>query len=498
MRFQVLGPLEVWDDDQQLAVGGPQQRALLAVLLLHANHVVSVDQLIAYLWAEQPPPTARGLLQGCVAGLRRALRQEEEPRLLTRAPGYLLEVHPGELDLDRFAGLEKTARSLVTSGSAVALEQAAGLLTEALSLWRGPALSDVDLDACQAEATHLAERRIATLEDLFDLELRLGWNTKLVSELPLHLQSHPLRERLWAQFMLALYGADRQAEELDAYHRLRRTLIEQIGVEPGATVRQLQQDILAGADALERYLRARPGRPGPPAELAPLPTGPAQLPAPPSAFTGRADQLKRLDELLSDGGGIVRIAVVTGTAGVGKTALAVHWAHQVRDRFADGQLYLDLRAYAPAPALRPIEALSGLLQALGLRAKEVPAELAGGDRLAGLAVEGDEQSAVRATFDLSYAALDADARRLFRLLGLAPGSDVTASSAGALADLPAEAAGRGLDRLADAHLIGQWVQGRYAHHYPRPPPRRTCFACTQPNVLVPMIRTASVRRRPAG
>ncbi|GAB3407719.1 AfsR/SARP family transcriptional regulator [Flindersiella endophytica] len=594
MRFHVLGPLEVWHDDQQLAVGGPQQRALLAVLLLYANHVTSSDQLIAYLWAEQPPPTARGLLQGCVAGLRRALRHDEEQRLLTRAPGYLLDVRPGELDLDRFADAERTARQLAARGGRPDLERAATLLTEGLSLWHGPALADVALEACRAEATHLEERRIAAVEDLADVELRLGRNAKLVSELPLHIESYPLRERLWAQLMLALYGADRQAEALEAYRRLRETLIEQAGVEPGATVRQLQHDILAGADALDTYLGARRAKPldvssGP--ERPPLPAGPAQLPAAPSAFTGRARQLKRLDELLSGSRDTVRIAIITGTAGVGKTALAVHWAHQARERFGDGQLYVDLRGYAPAVALSPIEALSGLLQALGLQAKEIPAELdaaaglyrtllndkrvlvvldnahsvdqvrpllpgspdclvvvtsryrlgglvardggrpvvldaldpdeaatllgsilgpervaaepeataglaevcarlplalriaaanlafrpeqkvadqvaelTGGDRLGGLAVAGDERSAVRAAFDLSYGALDAGTQRLFRLVGLAPGPDVTASSLGTLAGVPAGSASSGLDQLADAHLIGQWAPGRYAFH----------------------------------
>ena len=235
MRFAILGPLEVsGDDGQRLALGGPQQRALLAVLLLNAGRVVSTDRLIECLWGEQPPAAARSLLQGCVAGLRRALKVGAGPDrqpLVTRAPGYCIEVRPDELDLDRFDRLVAAAQ-----------------LTDALSLWRGPVLDGIALDACQADVARLEERRLAVLEQRIEAELRAGRHTSLVGELESLVRVHPLRERLWAQLMTALYRADRQADALAAYQRLRRTLVDQLGVEPGATVRRIQGAILSGTD----------------------------------------------------------------------------------------------------------------------------------------------------------------------------------------------------------------------------------------------------------
>jgi DNA-binding SARP family transcriptional activator len=610
MRFGVLGPVEVWVEGRPVAVGGPQQRALLAVLLLNANRVVSLDRLAEYLWADQPPAAARGLLQGCVAGLRRVLRTgggaAGQPAagqpLVTRAPGYLLRVEPGELDLDRF---EELAAAAAAAGPAPAAE----LLAEALGLWRGPALGDIDLDGCRAEVARLEERRLAVLEERIDADLRLGRYPEPIGELRVLVEAHPLRERLWAQLMVALHGADRQADALAAYRRLRRTLVEQLGVEPGGTVRDLHQAILSGADALGEYLRSRgtapgadPGPPGPRAATgadravpaAPGPAGvvvPAQLPAPPAAFTGRAAALKRLDELLPGAERGVTIGVISGMAGIGKSALAVQWAHRARDRFPDGQLHVDLRGYAPQAPLRPIEALAGFLQALGVPAGQVPvevepaaglyrslladrkvlvlldnaygveqvrpllpggtgclvlvtsrdrlgglvahegaehlrldvldaaeartlltrilttervaaepeatdelagqcallplalriaaanltlhprrriadqvADLASGNRLGALAVDGDEQGAVGAAFDLSYAALAPDERRLFRLLGLVPGPHVTVAAAAALGGVPAADAARLLGRLSGGHLLDQPAADRYAFH----------------------------------
>jgi DNA-binding SARP family transcriptional activator len=234
MRFRILGPLEVWDGGRRLAVGRPQQRALLAVLLLHANRVVSTDLLVSYLWDERPPAAARELVQGDVARLRRALRTNEasgQP-LQTRPPGYLLEVRPGELDYDRFEELAANAGRVAAEDSALALERAAALLHEALSLWRGPALDDVALAVCQTEAARLEERRLAVLEERVEVDLRLGRHASLVSELQTAVRTHPLRERLWAQLMTALYGVDRQADALAAYGDLRRILVEQLGIEP--------------------------------------------------------------------------------------------------------------------------------------------------------------------------------------------------------------------------------------------------------------------------
>jgi DNA-binding SARP family transcriptional activator len=629
MQFAILGPLEARADGRRLSLGGPQQRALLAVLLVNANRVVSTDRLAHSLWGDHPPASARGLLQGCVAQLRRSLQIDEDGErrqpLVTRAPGYLLEVRPGEFDLDRFEELAAAARHAPP-------EQAASYLYEALALWRGPALEDIAGHACRSEATRLAERRLTVLEERIDADLRLGRHAEVVAELQAAVESYPLRERLWALLMLALHGADRQVEALAAYRRLRQTLVDQLGVEPGPTLRQLERAILSGVDAVEAHRQmtsavppgaaqpapAKPGtaqgaaahpgvtQPGVtqagaeaaagPAEPASAePARPAQLPAAIAAFTGREPDLRRLDALLADAdagppGGVV-IGLVTGTAGVGKTALAVHWAHQVRPRFTDGQLYVNLRGFASAPPVRPIEALAGFLHTLGVAAEQMPvdleqaaalyrslladkrllvvldnahsadqvrpllpggtgcmvlitsrdslgglvardgahrlgldvlrpddaqtllrrvlghdriaaepeatdelaracgrlplalriaaaslteqpertlagyvAELTGGDRLAALAVEDDADTAVRAAFDLSYTSLAAPAQRLFRLLGLVPGPDVTVGAAAALLDIDEPAAGRQLERLAAAHLIGRPAPNRYAFH----------------------------------
>jgi DNA-binding SARP family transcriptional activator len=366
MRFGVLGPVEVWDGQRRVPVGGPQQRGLLAVLLLRANQVVSVDRLVDSLWGDQPPATARGLLQGCVAGLRRVLREAGVAgRLETAAPGYRLRVEPGELDLDRF---EQLAGEADRVGDPV---RAGELLAQALAVWRGPALDGVDLAGSQAEVARLEERRLAVREQRIDLGLQRGAGPELAGELQALVQAHPLRERLWAQLMLSLYEADRRADALDAYQRLRRTLVEQLGVEPAASVQQLHRTILAGGDArAENPARSPAASPPGPADA----MVPAQLPAAAAGFAGRADALKRLDELLADAGQGLRVGIISGMAGVGKTTLAIHWGHGVRDRFADGQLYVNLRGYSTSPPMPVIEALTGFLQALGVPAEQVPTE----------------------------------------------------------------------------------------------------------------------------
>jgi DNA-binding SARP family transcriptional activator/tetratricopeptide (TPR) repeat protein len=371
MRFGILGPLELWQDGDPAPVGGPQQRALLAVLLIHAGRVVSADRLVDHLWGERPPPTARALLQGCVAELRRTLRRTGRQCLVSRVPGYVLEVRPGELDADRFAELVAAAADAATPA------EEADLLYQALALWRGPALDGVAVEGLAPAVAQLEERRLEAVEQRIDVDLRLGRDLGLVGELRGRIAEHPLRERLWAQLMLALYRTGRQADALATYTQLRTVLVEQLGVEPGPAVRALHRAILTGD--------AEPGGPEPavlePAASPAYATGdgwagpppPAQLPAPVSAFTGRADLLKRLDELSGDTDAMA-VAAITGTAGVGKTALAVHWAHRARDRFPDGQLYADLRGFAAAPPVRPIEALTGFLTALGVPAEQVPVE----------------------------------------------------------------------------------------------------------------------------
>ena len=423
-RFGILGPLEVLADGRPVALGGPQQRGLLALLLLDANRVVSRDRLVTDLWGEDPPATARGLLHGCVAGLRRVLPDGPDgPRLVTRAPGYLLQVAQGELDADRFEELVET-----------------GALGEALELWRGPALYDLPLDSCRTAATRLDERRLAVLERRIDLDLRRGRFADLAAELTVLVREHPLRERLWAQLMLALYGMGRQADALAAFRALRAGLVEQLGIEPSALPRQVEQSMLAGGDALAAYWRHTGAAVAAPAAGASAPV-PAQLPAAVPGFTGRAGDVGRLDALLADDRAV---AVVAGPAGVGKTALAVHWAHRVRDRFADGQLYVNLRGNAPTAPVRPAEALAGFLPGLGVPASQVPVDP---DRAASLfrSVLTDRRMLVLLDDARS-------AEQVRPLLPGSPGSVVIVTSRYGLGGLVARdgAAHLGLDVLAPA------------------------------------------------
>ncbi|MFL6121970.1 AfsR/SARP family transcriptional regulator [Actinophytocola sp.] len=389
--FGVLGPLEVLADGRPVALGGPQQRGLLAVLLLNANRVVSRERLVADLWGTDPPATARSLLHGCVAGLRRVLPAGPDgPRLVTRSPGYLLRVAPRELDVDRFEELAASVEPGHGTANRPSDPAAVAALRAALALWRGPALHDLPLDACRGAATRLDERRLVVLERRIDLDLRLGNFADLAAELVVLVREHPLRERLWAQLMLALHGAGRQADALAAYRELRAGLVEQLGIEPSVLPRQVERSVLAGGDALGTYFREvdPADEHGPaPAVDAPQAPVPAQLPAAIAAFTGRADDLRRLDALRTEtdrdvAATAVAVAVVSGAAGVGKTALVVHWAQRVAAQFPDGQLYVNLRGFGPAgAALDPADALRGFLDALGMPAARLPADR---DALTGL------------------------------------------------------------------------------------------------------------------
>jgi DNA-binding SARP family transcriptional activator/tetratricopeptide (TPR) repeat protein len=396
-RFRILGSLELWDGAEQVQVAGRQLPVVLAALLLHANRVVSVDRLTECLWGEQQPAAARRLLHGCVAELRRTLRgaaaDPEHQPLVTRPPGYRLEVRPGELDLDRFGELTVAARQRLAQPSTTALEEAARLLRDALALWRGPVLDGVTLNGFSGELAALEERRLTALEERIDVDLRLGRHPALVGELQLYVETHPLRERLWGQLMLALARNHRQADALAAYQQVRGVLVDQLGIEPGAALRTLQQAILVGDDVLAAYLRgadpdvdgdgvpaAAPPPPAPPPAPAPVPARavdarpPEQLPLDVRGFTGRRQELAALDAALT--GTDVSVFALAGTAGVGKTALAVHWAHQVAGRFPDGQLYVNLRGFDPnGQAMAPAEAVRGFLDALGVPPERVPATL---------------------------------------------------------------------------------------------------------------------------
>jgi YVTN family beta-propeller protein len=246
VEFRILGPLEVEDDGRVLPLGGSKQRALLALLLLHANQVVSRDRLIDEVWGDRAPKTAAAALQGYVSGLRKALGAR---RILTRAPGYLLQVEPNDLDLGSFDRLAREGREALANGDA---ERASQMFAEALALWRGPPLADLDVAPfAYAERLRLEESRLTAIEERIEAELALGRHAAVVAELEALVAGHPLREKLRGQLMLALYRSGRQAEALQVYQEARRLLVGELGLEPGTALRSLQQAILNHEPALE-------------------------------------------------------------------------------------------------------------------------------------------------------------------------------------------------------------------------------------------------------
>jgi WD40 repeat protein/DNA-binding SARP family transcriptional activator len=315
LDFRVLGPLEVvGDGGLALSIGTGRQRALLALLILRANELVPSERLVEELWGESPPPTAQKMLHNQVSALRQALGRNG--RIETQGSAYRLNIGPGERDVDRFEELVARGRTELEADP----QQAAEAFRRALDLWRGPALSDLAYEQfAQTEIARLEERRWAAFEERVDAELALGRHADLVSELDAAVTEEPLRERLQGQLMLALYRCGRQAEALEAFRAARRTLVEEIGVEPGAELRALQDAILAQDPALD----APPG----PDEL------PAALDAGSPVLAGRARELAQLAVLLADAcegrGGVV---LVSGPRGIGKTRLAAEVAREALRR----------------------------------------------------------------------------------------------------------------------------------------------------------------------
>lgn len=358
MRFRILGPLEVRDrNGVQVAVHAPKQRALLTVLLLHAGWPVSADRLEAALWAGRPPRSSAGIIRTYVSGLRRVLDlggPGELPRLTTEPGGYRLLLGPRDLDLTVFDNLGSRGREAFDHGDAA---QSARLLSEALALWRGEPASDVTLDpGSSAVVAGLAERLLATEEAWATAQLALGGGADLIGRLRSLAAGQPLRESIRGQLMLALYRAGRTAEALQEFRDLRGRMVSELGIEPSAPVQELHRQLLDADPAL-----------GAPILAAPAPRAvPWQLPPGTDDFTGRAAQLDRLAASSS------AIAIITGTAGAGKTALAAHFGHLVADRFPDGQLFADLRGYSDAEPMQASEALRRFLHALG--AKDVPGD----------------------------------------------------------------------------------------------------------------------------
>ena len=384
MRFRLLGPVEVRAGEDWRGIGAPKWRSVLAALLIHPGQIVSADTLIGELWRDEPPARAANLVSIYVLRLRRLMDDPDGHLLVTRAPGYLLRVAGDDTDALLFEAMVRDGRRAFAAGDPGG---AARRLTEALGLWYGRPLADVPpTPLVEAEAERLSELRLGADELRITAELALGGHDQAVAELRRLLADHPLREGLWLLLMRALDGAGRHAEALEAYGQARDAISGQLGVDPGAELRQLHADLLAKDTAPAGVITA--GVLNPRAEPAPEPrqarstkraaSGPAQLPADIADFTGRDEQVKRLSDLLSGTGasgdpGAVRIAVVAGSGGLGKTSLAVHAAHRVRRRFPDGQLYVDLLGATAAPLL-PGDVLARFLRDLGVDGKDIPVD----------------------------------------------------------------------------------------------------------------------------
>jgi DNA-binding SARP family transcriptional activator len=592
MWLGVLGPLCVRLGEREVPVSAAKQRVVLAALVMRANHVVSFDELAEIVWAGSPPPSARATLRNYVKSLRQHLGVPAGARIVSREPGYLVSLGDDELDVLRFRSLCDEGDLAVRTAD---WQRAADVLSEALALWRGTPLADIPSDILRRDAVPPLERlRLQAVEWRVEADLNLGRHADLVLELTALSAEQPLRERFHAQLMLALYRSGRVAEALTAYEQARWVLADRLGVDPGPELRDLHERILR-ADAGQATSHAPGHGPGT------VTTGRVaadvlrQLPIAPRHFAGRAEELKALSRLLDDAGGgrsAVVISAIGGTAGVGKTTLAIRFAHHVASRFPDGQLYVNLRGFDPAgPPLAPEDAIRGFLDVLAADPRRIPAsrdaqaalyrslvadrrmlivldnardtgqvrpllpggsgclvvitsrnELAGliategaypltldllsadearellshrigGERvarepeaadelirlcarlplalsiaagravarpefpLAALVTElrdargrldgldaGDAASDVRAVFSWSYQNVSAAAGRMFRLLGLRPGPDVSVPAASSLAGAPPEEARQALRELLRAGLITEPAPGRVACH----------------------------------
>ncbi|MEU0567428.1 BTAD domain-containing putative transcriptional regulator [Nonomuraea sp. NPDC005983] len=572
--------------DGPIVLGSPKQRTVLAALLLNADSTVSDDRLLALIWGEQPPRTAITRLQVYVHELRALLGKDRIRRL---GAGYRIRVGEGELDLELFERHRTAARAHAEAGRH---DDAVLRLRAAAALWRGPALAGTSATLIEQEGPGLEDRRVCALEELYESELTLGRHAEVVGELHTAVIEYPLHERLLGQLMLALHRCERRADALAVYRDARQRLVDELGIEPGQALRRLHQQLLAdepvspvqsvGPDSPPKRPSAPPREPA-----APLAARPAELPRDVRGFIAREAELAWLEECLGGGDGV---CVLSGTAGMGKTALALHWAHQAADRFPDGQLYIDLRGYeSDNEPLTTAAALTRLLISLGVDPDQVPggfearlglyrsllarrsfllfldnarsaaqvepllppagavlvtsrhrlgelvvyagarqrslgplsgengralvdrvlgsagspaesawrdemvrlcgglplalriaaanaaarpedgaatvvAELAAGDALAGLTVDGAGHNAVTLAFSVSYRALAPAEQRVFRLLGLVPGPDLTVAAAAAACGLSQDEARTSLGALAAAHLLEHHATGRYRFH----------------------------------
>jgi DNA-binding SARP family transcriptional activator/tetratricopeptide (TPR) repeat protein len=621
-----------WYGDQELPVGQPRQQAVLGILAMRANRVISRGELVDAVWGQDPPASAEGGIYTYVAGLRRVIEPNRSLRgpgrvLVSSGAGYVLHLVPGQPDAVAFEQDLGRARQLRKAGDAAG---AVSALNSALSLWRGIAFAGVPGPFAETERVRLGELRSAAAEERADVLLALGRHEEVVPDLTAMVADHPLRERMRGLLMVALYRCGRQAEALRVYAEGRRVLAEELGIDPGSDLSRIHQQVLTMDPALSvpNGLAIRGAGGSAPSDedagtgTGPAPDGgqrrprpedrttpvPAQLPLDAPGFSGRREELSMLRAMLpaqpgqqdsgqqdsgqQDSGQTVPIVVLSGTAGTGKTALAIRFGHQVAKRFPGGQLYVNLRGLDPAtPPMEPAEALRLFLDALGVPPYRIPADTEGrsalfrsllddrqmlivldnardvaqvrpllpgapgslvvvttrneltglvaaegavpltldvlGDaeahemlarrlgrarvaaepgaadeiiaacarlplalsiaagRAAGrpkrplteLAAElhdargrldaleaGDAVTNVRAVLSWSYDQLSEPAARMFRLLGVHPGPDISLSAAASLAGMPRAAAGAALRELVRTHMVAEYLPARFTFH----------------------------------
>ncbi|MEW2262558.1 BTAD domain-containing putative transcriptional regulator [Streptomyces sp. NPDC047853] len=369
LRFGVLGPVRAWRGDEPLATGSPQQRALLAALLLREGRTATAAELIDALWGEEPPLQALAAVRTYASRLRKVL---DPGVLVSESGGYAVRgLADGASDLARAQDLAAAAEKARGAGD---LCHARDVLRRALALWDGEALAGVPGPYAEAQRVRLEEWRLQLLETCLDMDLEQGCHAEAVSELTALTAAHPLRERLRELLMLALYRSGRQAEALAVYADTRRLLADELGVDPRPGLQGLQQRILRADPDL-----AEPSAPA--AETTTAPVRPAQLPATVPDFTGRASLVRELSDVLASASGdgaagrVMAVSALAGIGGVGKTTLAVHVAHRARAAFPDGQLYVDLQG-AGGRSAEPETVLGSFLRALGTADSAVPDSLA--------------------------------------------------------------------------------------------------------------------------
>jgi DNA-binding SARP family transcriptional activator len=368
-EFGVLGAVEARIEGRPVDLGHARQRSVLGVLLAEAGRPVTVDQLIDRVWGEDAPQRVAGALYSYLSRLRRAVTGAPGVGIKRQPSGYLLTVDPQAVDLHRFRRLVTMARAAESDPSAT------DLFGQALGLWRGEPFAGLDTPWLAATRQMLLGERFAAELDRNDVLLRSGRHGELLPALSAAAAEHPLDERLAEQFMLALYRCGRQADADEQYRQIRRCLADELGSDPGAGLRRLHERILAADPALAVSVADGPA---PGVQLAQPAAVPSQLPADVRAFTGRTGELAALDRLLAPpevGEPPLTVALLSGTAGVGKSALAVRWAHRVREAFPGGQLYVNLRGYDAEQPVAVADALAGFLTALGVRGAEIPLAL---------------------------------------------------------------------------------------------------------------------------